>query len=80
MGLGIAQRIATPGTKEATQVAERIALARYQRDNAGQVIESQRDRDKFTQEMLKLMASLRSEQDVFMAVIRWAGRSPKPPA
>jgi hypothetical protein len=78
MGLGIAQRIATPGTPPAAKVAERIGTARYQRDTAGQIIESQVDRDKFTKELLQLMASLPREQDVFIAVMRWAGQPLEP--
>jgi hypothetical protein len=31
------------------------------------------ERDKFTAELLKLMSSLHREQDVFAAVLRWAG-------
>jgi hypothetical protein len=80
VGLGIAQRLATPGTQAAMKVDGRIATARYHRDTAGQLIESQLDRDKFTRELLKLMNSLPREQDVFMAVIRWAGRPTEPAA
>lgn len=78
MGLGISQRIAASETQSATTVAERIDTARYQRDTAGQIIESQVDRDKFTKELLKLMTSLPREQDVFIAVIRWAGQPLEP--
>ena len=80
MGLGIAQRIATQGTQAATQVNERIAVARYQRDTAGEIIESQPERDQLARELLKLMASLPREQDVFIAVIRWANRPLAPTA
>lgn len=78
MGLGIAQRIASPGTPAARNVAELIDIARYQRDTAGQIIESQVDRDKFTKELLKLMTALPREQDVFLAVMRWSGQPLEP--
>lgn len=79
MGLGIAQRLAA-GTQTEKNVAERIGKARYQRDTAGQLIASHQDRDKFTREMLKLMGSMPREQDVFITIMRWAGRPLDPPA
>jgi hypothetical protein len=79
MGLGIAQRITTPGTDAATKVGERIGTARYQRDTVAQIIETQTQRDKFTNELLQLMTSLPREQDVFLAVMRWAGQPLEPP-
>lgn len=73
VGLGIAQRMARPNSAEVVDVAQRIQYSRAQRDAAGQVIASQVERDKFTAELLKLMSSLHREQDVFAAVLRWAG-------
>lgn len=73
VGLGIAQRMARPNSAEVVDVTERIQYSRAQRDAAGQIIASQVERDKFTAELLKLMGSLHREQDVFGAVLRWAG-------
>jgi hypothetical protein len=78
VGLGIAQRLSPPGSPRAAAVEEQIERSRYQRDTAGQVIASQDERDKFSREMLKLMSSLRREQDVFLAVIRWSGQPLEP--
>lgn len=78
VGLGIAQRVATPGTASAQKVAARIANARYQQETTGEIISSQVDRDKFTRELLKLMSTLPREQDVQAAVLRWAGRPLEP--
>lgn len=78
IGLGIAQRLATAGTPSAQKVNTRIDTTRYQRDAAGQIMESQLDREKFTRELLNLMASLPREQDVFIAVMRWAGQPLEP--
>jgi hypothetical protein len=78
VGLGIAERLAPPGSPEAVVVAERIERSRYQRDTAGQIVAFQIERDRFSREMLELMTSLRREQDVFLAVIRWAGQPIEP--
>lgn len=82
MGLGIAQRLAAAETGENAKVEQRIAVARYQRDTAGEIIASQVEREKFTVEMLELMKKQRREQDVFIAIIRWSGRplTPQPAA
>jgi len=74
VGLGIAERLAPPNSLQAGAVANQIRRARYQRDTAGQIITEQVERDKFSHEMIKLMSSLRREQDVFLAVIRWGGQ------
>lgn len=72
VGLGIAQRMAPPNSTQMVDVAAEIQHSRAQRDAAGRIIASQVERDKFTGELLKLMSSLRREQDVFAAVLRWA--------
>jgi hypothetical protein len=80
IGLGIAQRLAaTDIAGDSAKVDQRIAVSRYQRDSAGEIIAGQVEREKFTSEMLDLMNKLRREQDVFTAVIRWAGRPLAPP-
>lgn len=79
VGLGIAERLAVPGSPRAIIVEEQIHLTRYQRDTAGQIISTQLEREKFTHEMLKLMTALKREQEVYVAVIRWAGQPVMPP-
>lgn len=78
VGLGIAERLATAGTPSAQKVANRIGIMRYQRDVAGQIMESQLEREKFSRELVKLMVALPREQDVFLAVMRWAGQPLEP--
>jgi hypothetical protein len=80
IGLGIAQRLAASDPAGSTKVEQRIAIARYQRDSAGEIIASQVEREKFSAEMLGLMRKQRREQDVYIAIIRWSGRplSPAP--
>ena len=78
VGLGIAERLAPADSPQAAAVAEQIRRSRYQRETAGEVIAAQVERDKFSREMLQLMASLRREQDVYLAVIRWAGQPTEP--
>lgn len=80
VGLGIRERLTTPGTPAATAVTEMIRISRYQRDIATTIMESQVEREKFSRELLGLMKKLRREQDVFIAVIRWGGQPVLPPA
>lgn len=80
IGLGIAQQLAAPGSPQAIVVDEQIELSRYQRDLAGQIMTDQIERERFSHELVKLMNSLHREQDVFIALIRWAGQPVTPPA
>jgi hypothetical protein len=80
IGLGIAQRLTTAGTPSAQKVNTRIDTTRYQRDTAAQIMEAQVEREKFTRELINLMTSLPREQDVFIAVMRWAGQPLEPDA
>jgi hypothetical protein len=73
VGLGIAERAAQPGTPEAFTVAERIETSRYRRLTASRVMAVQLDKNKFSQELVELTQKLRREQDVSLAVLRWAG-------
>jgi hypothetical protein len=80
LGLGIAQRLASPGSAAATVLDERIATLGYQSQTAGAIVRSQVERDKFSAQMLELMKKLRREQDVSLAILRWAGQplTPEP--
>jgi hypothetical protein len=79
MGLGIAQRLAATDGAETGKVEQRIEIARYQRDTAGEIISGQTEKERFAAELLELMRKQRREQDVFIAIIRWAGRPLTPP-
>lgn len=78
IGLGIAEHLAAPESPRAIIVDERIHQTRYQRDTAGEIIAAQIEREKLTQQLLKLMLSLKREQEVYLAVIRWAGQPVMP--
>jgi hypothetical protein len=74
VGLGIAQRLAAPGSAAAAAVAERIDAAAYQNQAAAAVAAAQVEREKFSAEMIELMKQLPREQDVSLAILRWAGQ------
>lgn len=80
IGFGIRESLSVPGSPEANAVARDIRRSRYQRDTAGQIIAIQEDQEKFSRELIKLMANLRREQDVFLAVLRWGQQPVEPPA
>ena len=80
MGLSIAERFATAASPESAQIARLIQRSQYQLETAGQIVASQTEQDKFTREMLELMSKQRREQDVFEAILRWAGRPMEPAA
>lgn len=74
LGLGIAQRLAIPDSANAMQVLDRIQILRHQSQAAGAVVAAQVEKDKFSEQQLKLMAQLKKEQDVSRAILRWAGQ------
>lgn len=73
LGLGLAQQLATPGSPEAMVLEERVATLSYRNQAAGAVVRSQVERDKFSTQMIELMKKLPHEQDVSVAILRWAG-------
>jgi len=73
LGIGIAQRLATPATPDALVLEERGATLSYRSQAAGAVVRSQVERDKFSAQMIELMKKLPREQDVSLAILRWAG-------
>jgi hypothetical protein len=73
VGLGIEQRIYRDGTPEAVVLADRIQNLRYRRDTAAGIIESQVEREKFSEQYVELLKKLPREQDVTDAILRWAG-------
>lgn len=72
LGLGIAQRLATPGSPAAAALDRRVVTLSYRNQAAGAVIQGQIERDKFSAELLELMKKLHREQDVSLAILRWA--------
>ncbi|MET0534389.1 MAG: hypothetical protein ABW171_09210 [Steroidobacter sp.] len=78
LGLGIAQRVALPSSTAVMQITAKINTLSYQNQTAGTVVASQVEKDKFSDQMLKLMARLDREQEVSKAILRWAGRPLQP--
>jgi hypothetical protein len=78
VGIALAQQV-TSDPIEVTKLAERERTARYLWRESAEIINSQVERDKFSLELLELMRKLRREQDVHLAVMRWAGRAVTPP-
>jgi hypothetical protein len=74
LGLGIDQRLAVPNSAAAMQVTEKIQTLRHQNQVAGTVVAAQVEKDKFAEQMIKLMEQLKKEQDVSRAILRWAGQ------
>lgn len=79
IGLGIEERTAAPGTAAARAVTERVRTTRYQQETASRIMDSQIERQALSRELIKLMQSLRREQEIFSAVLRWAGQPVTPP-
>lgn len=74
VGLGIAQRLAAPNSAAWLQVTERINTLSHQNQASGAVIAAQVEKEKFSNQMLKLMSGSKREQDVSLAILRWAGQ------
>lgn len=74
IGIGIAQRLATPASPDALVLEERGATLSYRSQAAGAVVREQVERDKFSAQMIELMKKLPREQDVSVAILRWAGQ------
>jgi hypothetical protein len=72
VGLGIAQRLAVTSA-EAMQIISRINTLSHQNRASGAVVAAQVEKEKFSDQMLKLMAESKREQDVSKAILRWAG-------
>jgi hypothetical protein len=78
MGISIMERVAPPASEEAMSVITQRTRSAYQLETAGAIVSAQVEQDKFTREMLELMSTLRREQDVYIAIIRWAGKPLEP--
>jgi hypothetical protein len=74
IGLGISQRLAIPDSAAAIQLRGKVQMLRYQNQESGAVVAAQVEKEKFSEQMLKLMGQLKKEQDVARAILRWAGK------
>ena len=74
VGLGIAQRLAAPNSAVSMQITEKINTLSHQNQTSGSIVAAQVEKDKFSDQMLKLMGESKREQDVFRAILRWAGQ------
>ena len=66
--------VATPGSPAAVVLEERAATLSYRNQAAGAIVRSQVERDKFSAQFIELMKKLPREQDVSVAILRWAGQ------
>lgn len=73
VGLGIAQRAAGEDSPAMIALTEHAAVVTYQHDTARDILGQQVEREKMSAELIELMKKLRREQDVSIAVLRWAG-------
>jgi hypothetical protein len=78
IGVVLAQQVAAQSPEQA-QLKERARTSRYLWRTYAEITNSQIERDKFSLELVELMRKLRREQDVQLAVVRWAGRPVTPP-
>jgi len=74
VGLGIAQRLAAPNSMASMQITEKINTLSHQNQASGTIVAAQVEKEKFSDQMLKLMSESRREQDVSRAILRWAGQ------
>lgn len=74
LGLVIEQRLVVPDSASALQVTNKVQTLRHQNQASGAVVAAQVEKEKFSEQMLKLMAQLKKEQDVSRAILRWAGQ------
>jgi len=74
LGIALAQQLATPASPAAIVLDERAATLSYRSQAAGSVVREQVERDKFSAQLIELMKKLPREQDVSVAILRWAGQ------
>jgi hypothetical protein len=74
VGLGIAQRLTAPNSAASMQITEKINTLSHQNQASGTIVAAQVEKEKFSNQMIKLMSELKREQDVSRAILRWAGQ------
>lgn len=72
VGIGISQRATPQDSPSIIALTERAAVVQYQHDGAREILGAQVEREKMSAELIELMKKLRREQDVSLAVLRWA--------
>jgi hypothetical protein len=78
VGLAIAKQV-TADPIELSNLDARTRTSRYLWRTAADLIAAQVERDKFAAEQIELMTKLRREQDMHLAIVRWARRPVIPP-
>lgn len=73
VGIGIAQRSVPEGSPSIIALTEHAAVLSYQHETARTILGQQVEREKMSAQLIELMKKLRREQDVSLAVLRWAG-------
>lgn len=79
LGLTLALQV-TNDPAARTKLEERARARRYLWRESGEIVASQIEKDKFAAEQIELIRTLPREQDVYLAIVRWAGRPTTPPA
>lgn len=79
LGLTLALQVTTDPAARA-KLEERARMRRYLWQESGEIVASQIEKDKFAAEQIQLIRTLPREQDVYLAIVRWAGRPTTPPA
>lgn len=74
VGLGIAQRLTVPNSAASMQIIQQINTLSHQNQTSGAIVAAQVEKERFSDQMLKLMSELKREQDVSRAILRWAGQ------
>ena len=74
VGLGIAQRLVVPNSAASMQIIQKINTLSHQHQASGGIVAAQVEKEKFSDQMLKLMSESKREQDVSRAILRWAGQ------
>jgi len=73
VGLGISQRAVMEDSPQMVALAEHTEIVSYQHQTAREIVAQQVEREKMSAQLIELMKKLRREQDVSLAVLRWAG-------
>jgi hypothetical protein len=73
VGIGISQRSVSPNSPAIIALTEHADVVQYQHDGAREIMGNQVEREKLSAELIELMKKLPREQDVSVAILRWAG-------
>jgi hypothetical protein len=79
LGLKLAKQVTGEAAARA-KLDERLRTRRYLWQLSGEIAASHVEKDKLAAKQIELMRTLPREQDVFLAIVRWAGMPTIPPA